>query len=59
MQDGGAKEMNALQALEAKAQGGHVAGQEATLSGRLMEAARKGGAVSHAVAERFRSERGS
>jgi len=56
MHDGGAKQLNALQPIEAKVRGGHTAGTDAALSGRLMEAAQKGGAVSHEIAERFKGK---
>ncbi len=53
---GGAKEMNALQPLDAKQQGGRTTGQEAALSGRLKQAGLKGAAVSRAISERFKNE---
>lgn len=58
MLDGGAREMNALQPIEAKQLGGAIAGREAAESGRLAEAGEKGGARSREIAARFRSKRG-
>ena len=54
---GGAKELNALQPVEAKARGGETAGTQAALSGRLQDAAEKGGARSHEIAVEFRAKR--
>jgi hypothetical protein len=55
--NGGAKELNALQPLEAKVKGGEIAGQQAADSGRLAEAAQKGGAKAHDIAVRYRARR--
>jgi hypothetical protein len=57
MNDGGAREIGALQPIEAKARGGEIAGQQALSSGRLLEAAYKGGARAHEIAEEFRKAR--
>jgi hypothetical protein len=54
---GGAREMNALQPVEAKQLGGSLAGAEAAHSGRLAEASRKGAARSREIAENLRSRR--
>jgi hypothetical protein len=54
MTAGGAREMNALQPIEAKAAGGRTTGREAHRSGRLADAARKGGARSREIATQFR-----
>lgn len=54
MAAGGASEMNALQPLAAKQRGGAVAGTAAAESGRLREAAAKGGRISREIAERVR-----
>lgn len=56
---GGASQMNALQPLEAKQLGGHVAGTSAVENGRLAEAAKKGAARSREIAERFHNSRAS
>lgn len=56
MNQGGAREMNMMQPLKAKIRGGEVSGQRAVESGRLMDAAQKGGARSHEIAERFRAK---
>lgn len=58
MNAGGAREMNALQPLEAKIKGGSVAGQEASTSGRLREASLQGAARSREIANRYRAKRG-
>jgi len=55
MLSGGAKELNALLPPEARVKGGQVAGQDAALTGRLLDAAHKGAAKSHEIAEQFRS----
>jgi hypothetical protein len=55
MHDGGASELNALQPIEAKQQGGKTTGTQAALSGRLVEASKKGAAKAREIAERFRS----
>jgi hypothetical protein len=57
MNSGGAREMNALQPLEAKIKGGSVAGREASASGRLREASLQGAARSREIAERYRAQR--
>jgi hypothetical protein len=57
MLSGGAKEMNELQSLEAKARGGIVAGHQAAANGRLHDAAIRGGARAREIAERFRERR--
>ena len=54
---GGARQLNALLPLEARVKGGEIAGQHAASSGRLLEAAYKGGAISHQIAEEFRARR--
>lgn len=54
MRDGGASQMNALQPVEAKATGGHVAGTNAVETGRLLEAGMKGAEKSREIARRFR-----
>jgi general stress protein YciG len=54
MRAGGARELNALQPVEAKALGGSITGREAHRSGRLAEAAKKGGQRSREIAERHR-----
>ena len=59
MNKGGARELNALQPLEAKVKGGEIAGQHAASSGRLLDAAQKGGARSREIAETFRAKRGA
>ena len=58
MNAGGAREMNALQPLEAKIKGGSVAGQEASASGRLRQASLQGAARSREIAEQYRAKRG-
>jgi len=58
MAAGGAKLMNDLQPIEAKQLGGRITGQQALESGRLAEAARKGGAKSREIAEAWRAKRG-
>jgi hypothetical protein len=55
MAAGGAREIGALQPLEAKKLGGQVAGRIAAESGRLPEAARKGGARAREIAARWRA----
>jgi len=57
MDAGGARQMNALQPLEAKIKGGSVAGQEANESGRLRQASLRGAARSREIAERYRAQR--
>ena len=57
MLHGGAKELNALLPPEARKKGGEVAGQQAAESGRLLDAAQKGGARSREIAEKVRSAR--
>src|SRR4051812_6070831 len=44
MENGGARQMNALQPTEGKALGGHVTGTQAVVSGRLKEISKKGAA---------------
>jgi len=56
MSKGGARELNALQPIEAKSRGGVTAGQEAFTTGRLQDASVKGGARSHEIAEAFRTK---
>lgn len=56
---GGAREMNALQPVEAKQLGGAVAGREAVTSGRLAEAGEKGAVRSREIADEFRARRSS
>lgn len=53
--NGGASEMNALQPLAAKVQGGATSGRKASESGRLLEAAALGGAKAHRMAAEFRA----
>ena len=55
MLDGGARELNRLQPLEAKQRGGSRAGREAAVSGRLAVAGAKGAKRSHEIAEQFRA----
>jgi hypothetical protein len=57
MASGGAREIGALQPLEAKAEGGRVAGAIALKSGRLREAGIKGGARARKIAEQWRARR--
>jgi general stress protein YciG len=57
MDRGGASEMNALLPVEVRQRGGHTTGVKAVESGRLLEAARKGGARSREIAARFRAKR--
>jgi hypothetical protein len=59
MHAGGAREIGALQPLEAKAEGGKTAGAAAAASGRLKEASRKGAARAREIAERFRAKGGA
>jgi hypothetical protein len=59
MVNGGARELNSLQPLEAKVRGGQVAGEHAAASGRLADASQKGAAKAHEIAERFRQMRKS
>jgi hypothetical protein len=53
MRAGGARDLNALQPLEAKERGGYAAGTQAAATGRLYEAAKKGGARSREIALRL------
>jgi len=55
---GGAREMNALQPIEAKEKGGSVAGKQAAETGRLREASLKGAARLREIAARYRKARG-
>lgn len=55
MHAGGAREIAALQPLEDKQRGGRVAGEQALKSGRLIEAAAKGGARSREIAASVRA----
>lgn len=55
---GGAREMNALQPIEAKQAGGQTAGTYSRDSGRLAEAGLKGAQRSHEIAEEFRDRLG-
>jgi len=57
MLNGGARQLNAQQPLEAKQRGGQTAGEGATMSGRLLNAGRKGAARSREIAETFRAKR--
>ncbi len=59
MVSGGASQMNALQPNEAKERGGRIAGAKAHESGRLKEAAQKGGARSREIAEEFHAAQAS
>ncbi len=54
MRAGEASRLNGLQPVESKRAGGHVAGKQAAASGRLAEAAKKGGARSHEIAVNLR-----
>src|SRR5688500_9778504 len=54
MREDGASALNALQPLEAKARGGHTTGTAAVASGRLLEAAKLGGAKAREIAEATR-----
>jgi hypothetical protein len=54
MRDGGARELNQLQPIEAKQAGGTVSGMLARDTGRLAKAAVEGGRVSREIAERGR-----
>lgn len=54
MRAGGAKEMNALQPVEAKQAGGATAGRMAVETGRLIEAAAKGAARTREIADEMR-----
>ena len=51
---GGARELNALLPEKARVLGGQIAGREAASSGRLLDAAKKGGARSREIADDFR-----
>ncbi len=55
---GRAREIGALQPLEAKQLGGRVAGRQAALSGRLLVAGEKGAARSRDIAARWRKGQG-
>ena len=57
MHAGGAREMGALQPVEAKAKGGSIAGRASVTSGRLEEAGRKGAARSREIADQFKRGR--
>ncbi len=57
MNNGGARELNALLPQEVRVRGGQTAGEAAILSGRLLGAAQKGGARSHEIAENVRAKR--
>jgi hypothetical protein len=50
-------ELNALLPDEARVKGGRHAGRDARASGRLLDAARKGGARSREIAEAFRARK--
>jgi hypothetical protein len=56
MHAGGAREIAALQPLEDKQRGGRIAGERAARSGRLADAAVKGGARSREIAEELRAK---
>lgn len=56
MRHGGAKQLNALQPIDAKERGGHISGTRAAESGRLAEAAKLGGAKAREIALRIQSE---
>lgn len=56
MSNGGASRMNALQPIEAKIKGGKIVGRQAAASGRLHEAALKGGARSREIAQAYREK---
>lgn len=55
MMDGGAREIGALQPLEAKRDGGRTAGRDAAESGRLAEAGLKGAERARQIAVAFRA----
>lgn len=57
MAAGGAREIGALQPIEAKQEGGRVAGQLALDSGRLAQASRKGGRRAREIAKHWRTTR--
>ena len=59
MLKGGASQLNALQPLEAKADGGRITGKQAAESGRLLEASQKGAVRAREIAEAFRQQRQS
>lgn len=54
MRAGEASRLNSMQPIDAKKRGGAVAGRAAVVSGRLLEAGRKGAAKAAAVAEALR-----
>ena len=53
---GEARRLNERQSVEDKRAGGRSAGAKAAASGRLAEAAKKGGARSHEIAVRMRTD---
>lgn len=55
MQAGGAREIGALQPLEAKAEGGRTAGRQAADSGALAERGQLGAQRARELAEEWRS----
>lgn len=57
MNAGGAREINALLPREVRVRSGEKMGHIAAESGRLLEAAQKGGAKSREIAERLRAKR--
>jgi hypothetical protein len=54
MNAGGAKEIGALQPIEAKQLGGHVAGTMGVKTGNQAKAARRGGERSREIAAEYR-----
>jgi len=56
MHAGGAREIAALQPIEDKQRGGRIAGARAAQSGRLADAAAKGGARSREIAEELKAK---
>jgi hypothetical protein len=59
MAEGGARELNALQPLEAKERGGATSGKKAAESGRLDEMRPKATEAVRAITERWRARKGS
>jgi hypothetical protein len=53
---GGASQMNAMQPIEGKIRGGATSGQQAVESGRLLEAAKKGGKQAREFAAEYRAK---
>ncbi len=57
MVKGGAKAMNALQPVAAKAKGGKITGNQAVANGRLAAASKLGAEKSRAIAAKFKAAR--